>query len=126
MPGVVRVKDLAIGVTIAIRNEAPIMQQYIFALVVVLAGVLGLTGCSEREQATDGPIYVLPTLHWAAQFSVLPAIEKIIASGIDVDVRNSAEQNRHLCIWRRVLGTPKPWPHCFRPVRISTQKTKTA
>ena len=68
MPGAVRVKDLAIGVTIATRNEAPIMQQHIFAVAVVLAGVLGLTGCSEREQATDDPSYVLPTLHWAAQF----------------------------------------------------------
>ena len=68
------------------------MQQHIFAVAVVLAGVLGLTGCSEREQATDDPSYVLPTLHWAAQFSVVPAIEKIIASGVDVDVRNSAAQ----------------------------------
>ena len=47
--GVLRVKDLAIGVTIATRNEAPIMQQHIFAVAVVLAGFLGLMGYFERE-----------------------------------------------------------------------------
>ena len=35
---------------------------------------------------------MLLTLHWAAQFSVVPAIEKIIASGVEVYVRNSAAQ----------------------------------
>ena len=68
------------------------MQQHIFAVAVVLAGVLGLQGCTEREKSDAAPSYVLPTLHWAAQFSFLPAINEILASGIDVDVRNSVEQ----------------------------------
>ena len=38
------------------------MQQHIFAVAVVLAGVLGLTGCSEREQATDAVSYTHLTL----------------------------------------------------------------